>query len=110
MTNYQWAISEYEKMEYTQKKIRLIALFEIFQKYSQSIQEMLPLLEHDQIKEDEMIKAYANLSMAIESIEKKDMQTALSKMEKLHFEIQEIRKREKQEREKEDIEAILQNI
>jgi|GEM_PF-6111848 len=49
MLDYQGAISEYKKLNYSEKKVKLITLFEIFKEHSQSIENMLPLIQSDKM-------------------------------------------------------------
>ncbi|MEI7563324.1 MAG: hypothetical protein WCJ39_06855 [bacterium] len=56
-------------MAYADKKIKLIALFDIFKEQSVAIQQMFPLLQTDQLKDVDMIEAYNDLVDAIQSVE-----------------------------------------
>ncbi len=110
MVNYQWAVEEYKKLDYAQKKVRLMTLFEIFQAHSKSIQEMLPLLKNDQIREEEMIQAYKNLTSAMEIVEKKNISKLSSQMDQLHAKIEEIRRREAEEAKNDNPEDLLKRL
>ncbi|MEI8091106.1 MAG: hypothetical protein WCG98_02400 [bacterium] len=54
-----------------------MSLFEIFKEHSIAIQKMMPLLQADQMKEDDMIQAYDNLVDAIQSVEANKLKESL---------------------------------
>ncbi len=110
MLDYNWAIDAYQKLDYSQQKLRLLNLFHIFEQHSVAIQKMLPLLQNDQMKQEDMIQAYSDLSSAIQNIEKQNIQNVFSKMEQLHVKIQQIQAQEAQDRQNEDPENLLKNI
>ena len=110
MLDYQWAINEYKKLDYSAQKTRLMTLFEIFQEHSQSIPQMITLLQSDQMTSSDMVQAYSDLSSAISMIDKKDLEAVFSKMDKLKIKIDEIRKQEEEDRKTENTEDLLKNI
>lgn len=110
MVNYDWAKQEYLKLEHADKKVRLMTLFEIFQAHSVSIQKMIPLLQADQMKDDEMIQAYNNLVDAIQSVEGEKLQASLTQMDSLQAKMEALRAQEAAERAKENPDALLQQM
>lgn len=102
MLDYNWAIDAYQKLDYSQQKLRLLNLFHIFEQHSVAIQKMLPLLQNDQMKQEDMIQAYSDLSSAIENLEKQNIQNVFSKMDQLHSRLQQIQAQEAQDRQNED--------
>ena len=110
MLDYNWAIDAYQKLDYSQQKLRLLNLFHIFEQHSVAIQKMLPLLQNDQMKQEDMIQAYSDLSSAIENLEKQNIQNVFSKMDQLHSRLQQIQAQEAQDRQNEDPENLLKNI
>ena len=107
MVNYDWAKKEYLKLEHADKKVRLMTLFEIFQSHSVSIQKMMPLLQADQMRDDEMIEAYDNLVDAIHSVEGEKLQASLSQMDALQSKMEKLRQQEAAERAQENPDALL---
>ena len=107
MVNYDWAKQEYLKLEHADKKVRLMTLFEIFQSHSVSIQKMMPLLQADQMRDDEMIEAYDNLVDAIHSVEGEKLQASLSQMDALQSKMEKLRQQEAAERAQENPDALL---
>ncbi len=110
MVNYNSAKKEYLKLDHADKKIRLMTLFEIFQTYSLSIQKMMPMLQSDQMKEEEMIQAYNNLVDAIKSVESEKLQVSMSKMDQLRIQIEKMREQEAKERVQENLEELLHDL
>ena len=110
MLDYNWAIDAYQKLDYSQQKLRLLNLFHIFVQHSVAIQKMLPLLQNDQMKQEDMIQAYSDLSSAIQNIEKQNIQNVFCKMDQLHSRLQQIQAQEAQDRQNEDPENLLKNI
>ncbi len=110
MLDYNWAIDAYQKLDYSQQKLRLLNLFEIFEQHSVAIQKMLPLLQNDQMKQEDMVQAYTDLSLILESLDKQDIQKVFSKMDQLHAKIQQIQVQEAQDRQNENPENLLKNI
>jgi len=87
-----------------------MTLFEIFQAHSASIQEMLPLLKEDKIREEEMIQAYTNLASAMEMVEQQNMGQLFSQMDALHAKIEEIRRREAEETKNDNPDDLLKTM
>lgn len=110
MLDYNWAIDAYQKLDYSQQKLRLLNLFHIFEQHSVAIQKMLPLLQNDQMKQEDMIQAYSDLSSAIENLQKQNIQNVFSKMDQLHSRLQQIQAQEAQDRQNENPENLLKNI
>lgn len=107
MVNYDWAKQEYLKLDPAEKKVRLMTLFEIFQSHSISIQKMMPLLQADQMRDDEMIEAYGNLVDAIQSVEWEKLQASLSQIDALQVKMEQLRQQEAAERAQENPDALL---
>lgn len=107
MVNYESAKQEYLKLEHAEKKVRLMTLFEIFQSHSVSIQKMIPLLQADQMRDEEMVEAYDNLVAAIQSVEWEKLQASLSQMDTLQAKMEQLRQQEAAERAKENPDALL---
>ena len=110
MVNYASAKQEYLTLAYADKKIKLIALFDIFKEQSVAIQQMFPLLQTDQLKDVDMIEAYNDLVDAIQSVEWEKLQASLSQIESLHLKIEELRQQEAMERAKENPDDLLQQM
>ena len=110
MVNYESAKQEYLKLEHADKKIRLMTLFEIFKAHSVSIQKMIPVLQADQMRDDEMIQAYNNLVDAIQSVEWEKLQASLTQMDSLQAKMEALRAQEAAERAQENPDALLQQI
>ena len=110
MVNYDWAKQEYLKLEHAERKVRLMTLFEIFQSHSVSIQKMMPLLQADQMRDEEMIDAYDNLVDAIQSVEGEKLQASLSQMDALQAKMEQLRQQEAAERAQENPDALLQQM
>jgi len=110
MVNYDLAKQEYAKLDHEQKKQRLMTLFDIFKQHSVSIQQMVPLLQADQMKDEDMVQAYHNLVDAIQSVEADKLQASMSKMDQLHVQMEAMRKREADERAQENPEGLLEGI
>ena len=110
MVNYDTAKAEYLNLDHEQKKQRLMALFAIFKEHSLSIQQMIPLLQADQMKEEDMVQAYGNLVDAIQSVEGEKLQKSLSQMDTLHAKMETLRQQEADEREQENPDWLLQNM
>lgn len=110
MLDYDWAIDTYQKLDYEQKKIRLLNLFQIFEQHSVAIQKMIPLLQKDQMPQEDMLQAYTDLSSAIQNIEKQNIQKVFSKMDQLHTKLQQIQAQEAQDKQNGNPENLLQNI
>lgn len=110
MVNYDWAKQEYLKLEHADKKVRLMTLFEIFQAHSISIQKMIPLLQADQMKDEEMIQAYDNLVDAIQSVEGEKLQASMSQIDSLQAKMEALRAQEAAERAQENPDALLQHM
>ena len=110
MVNYDSAKQEYLRLEYAEKKVRLMTLFEIFQAHSVSIQKMIPLLQADEMSNEEMIEAYDNLVDAIQSVEGEKLQASLTQMDSLQSKMEALRAQEAAERAQENPEALLQQM
>jgi hypothetical protein len=87
-----------------------MTLFEIFQAHSASIQKMMPLLQADQMRDDEMIQAYSNLVDAIQNVEADKLQESLTQMDTLQSKMEALRAREAAERAQENPEELLQQM
>lgn len=87
-----------------------MTLFEIFQAHSVSIQKMMPLLQSDQMKEEEMIQAYSNLVDAIQSVEADKLQASMSQMDNLRAKMEALRVQEADERAQENPDELLQKM
>lgn len=110
MVSYDWAKEEYKQLQYADKKVRLMTLFEIFREHSVSITKMLPLLQADQMKEEEMIQAYESLVDAIQSVEASKLQKSLSQLDSLHAQMEALRQKEAAERAQENPDGLLDSI
>lgn len=110
MLDYQGAISEYKKLNYSEKKVKLITLFEIFKEHSQSIENMLPLIQSDKMWEQDMLQIYADLSTAIWNLDRQGLEKAFSNIDKLRLKIHEIREKEEEDKKTENVDALLNNI
>jgi len=110
MVNYDWAKQEYLKLEKAEKKVRLMSLFEIFKEHSIAIQKMMPLLQADQMKEDDMIQAYDNLVDAIQSVEANKLKESLWQMDTLQSKMEALRQQEEADRAQENPERLLQQM
>lgn len=110
MVDYSWAKQEYIALDYAEKKARLSGLFEIFKEQSVTIQEMIPLLVADQMKENEMVQAYNNLIDAMGSVKEGELQKSFDKMDQLRIQMDALRKQEADDRAQEHPEDLLKNL
>jgi len=110
MPDYDLAIKEYKALDYAQKKFRLMNLFEIFKTHSLVIPKMIPLLQEDKLTEKEILEAYQHLLEAIQTTDQTKIDQKMFDIEQLHKKIQEIRRQEELDRQKEDPEKILELI
>ena len=70
----------------------------------------MPLLQADQMRDEEMIDAYDNLVDAIQSVEGEKLQASLSQMDALQAKMEQLRQQEAAERAQENPDALLQQM
>lgn len=70
----------------------------------------MPMLQADQMRDDEMIQAYDNLVDAIQSVEGEKLQTSLTQMDNLQAKMEALRAQEAADRAQENPDALLQHM